>query len=81
MFTRSLTTLFSGKPSGSQFVLNTMPHGRVHVAEDTLRTYCGWEYTKGTYDIIIGIKGQPLCHSCFELDPPGAGSESSSSSD
>jgi hypothetical protein len=75
------TALFSGKPSGSQFVLNTMPHGKVHVAEDPLRTYCGWEYHKGSFDTITGIKGLALCHSCFELDPPGAGSDSSSSSD
>jgi hypothetical protein len=34
------TALFNEKPAGNQFVLNTMPRGRVHVVEDGIRTFC-----------------------------------------
>ena len=71
--------LFGEKPSGSEFVLNTMPHGRVHVVEDSHRAFCGWDFSKGTVERVTSLRGRSLCPSCFELDPPGAGSDTSSS--
>ena len=73
------TALFAGKPVGSQFILNKMPHGRVHLVESADRAFCGWAYNKGSTEAIARIRGLPLCPSCFDLDPPGADSESSGS--
>jgi hypothetical protein len=75
----STATKLSPKARGpSRFVLNELNGGRVHAVADENRAHCGWLFKGGQYTEIENIYKHSLCPVCFDLDPAGAASTTSS---